>query len=1019
MTHTPRIERERRLLHQHEVPELPHPEARHLSDNTALRDRQYDILQHIQETLDNPQTRDTFFHRLFGLFDGNNGQTFMDRLRTLLHGTHQPQTPTTQPLTQLPVQQIPNVPTADVRNVPEMVRKEFEDRVRAIPLPQGVTITTCTPEVVIISYKNNTENVWLTQPGNVDSIRTALPEMARRLVSRVDGTPLAPQQDPPRDTPPQDVPPQNPPTTPENPPQTPETTETSDEFRAKVEAAPLLPYVTVTYGGGRTYTVSCLGQEQTYTVDPGADVTQSVTAGIRIIRYNTDRRIDSLRDTLTLPDGMTVAAAETPPYWQLRYRDQTQQVDVFAVPLTQLVEHAQSVATEFKQRIDATPDTRPPETPPRTPETADEFRAKVEAATLLPYVTVARIEDRTVVLACVGEEQSFTIAAGADVTQEVTDAVRVMRYTIDRRIDALRDTVPLQTGLTIAADETPPYWQFRYRGQTQQVDVFSVPLTRLVARAETEGAEFKQRVDATPDTRPRPRTPDTREAEPNAEIVALRAEITTLAETTGIAAEGVDAHVAAIREKVQAVNALIATQRSASGGRFRPQWEGRLIAARPTLNINYIGDDQTGQVEVTELTLHRVPGDFADARRERNASAEEMMKNGRHFGMGTLIANLLNEMGPKTSGDYTFEPVPADNTTGYKFRIVVRSGGSTETWYVSRPNTSQVYDSDDLIIWKAAPDGSCDRRIQAYIEGGIFTIKLGPDGKLQAVMHTDWTRTFDQYRRIANFNRQSEERDAAEMLPHEGRPGFDLPKNRPVAALQLFGLQYDGPNFQRGRSDFSRLIDTLSSQGYHIVPSASGLSQDIEATNPLTIIEQTIQQNLALGITDLYLSIDCHGSQSGTLVFPKGPKASDGRWRVRYEEMMQIFRRYPQMHVTIDSCACYGGWGTTPDQDPDNAASMPYTALIDNRGATEGRITVVTHTISTSSNITGSHYSQFLEYYLAQGKPYGEAHMLADSATQVHIGFNPGVRRSSGFDSGYVETAREPVRLIPEGEQYI
>ncbi len=1043
MTHILRIEREGRLLHQHEVPDAPQPETRHLSDSAALRERQYNILQHIQETLDNPQTRDTFFRRLFGLFDGNNGQTFMDRLRAFFHGTN---TTTTQPVSQLPpqqlpnvpvpplqqlpnvpvppLQQLPNVPVPPTQEMPEQQRKEFEEQVRAIPLPEGVTITLCTPEVVIISYKNNTENVWLTQPGNVDSIRTSLPQMAERLVSRVDGTPLPPQEE---------TPPQNPPSNPDTPPQNPEMSQ--EEFEKQVRAATLLPYVTIARIEGRSVVLTCQGEEQTVTVAADdANVTQTITDGVRVIRYNVDRRIDATRDTLALPDGMTVEAAETPPYWNLRYRNQTEQVDVFAAPLTQLAEYAQGKAAEFKQRVDTTPQETPPAN--EAEQRQKEFEDQVRGAQLPDRVAVVRIVGRTIALGCGLNEQDLVVPEGdaAAVQAAVRAGAEAFRADLYKRMVDTRGTLALPAGMTVEASDTEPNWRLRYRDQMQEVDVFAVALPQLAEYAQRAAADFKQRVDTAQNPPPQ-NPPEGGEAEPRARIEALKKEIVALAGKADVAADGVDAHVAAIRAKVTAVNAAIVEARAAASGRFSPRWESQLVMAKPSLFIAYMGDDRTGEVKVQDLTLVRVPEGFDKTREARNKDAVSYLERQQSTSMGETIDRLLTEMGRQTSGNYTFEAVPEGGPSNFKYRIVVRSGSTSETWYVSRPNLSALRSPESVIIWKAKADGSCDRLTQASIDGNsIFSFereqrteadrKANRPGALKSVrMATAWTETFDNYRRIAEFNRRNEDRDAAGMAPREGRPGFDLPKNRPIATLQLFGLQHDSDNFQRAKGDYESLMHTMTQQGYHMVPPSGRMTQNVDR-EPTAMIEDAVRANLALGITDMYLNIASHGSDDGYFAFPKrakeggGPDFSDA-WTLSYEQLMSIFRRYPQMHLTLNTIACYGAWRLRPSQDQENARTMPYRVLRDVPGAAEGRITVITHSIPQAPNITGGVYDQLLEYYIGQGKAYGEAHMLADRGTQVYSGLNPGVRRSSSSDLGYTETTRGPLSLTNEGEVVI
>lgn len=401
------------------------------------------------------------------------------------------------------------------------------------------------------------------------------------------------------------------------------------------------------------------------------------------------------------------------------------------------------------------------------------------------------------------------------------------------------------------------------------------------------------------------------------------------------------------------------------------------------------------RLEVTRDEMVIVPDSMASVRRDARL-AEYRRRVEAYRGQDFISDDCrshLRAIGRVTSGAYAFEERDG------KFLITVASGSGTETWQVRRPGVRYAQYPEDFLLTKLRPDGSWEERGSVLCDT-LFTAQKAKGSPTGLQLVPGWTRVVEDCRRQVEQNRSSEEADAADIR------NFDIPRDRPIGTFQInSAATADDALTRSGPDSFQTFTELLAARGHTMVRPSRGLSISVDRA-PVDIVRSTLREFAGRGIRDVYLNINAHGSDA--FYFPARVKpdgsadSSAGNYRLTHADLMRVFREFPDMRVTINSVACYGAW-----QNVDGSA------LRDQSGAPEGRVTVFTQTTPETFNVNTNAYDTALFRYLSERTTdgsyrytYGQAHLLADRDVQAATGFNPRVRRSSPRGAGYNETAR-------------
>lgn len=374
---------------------------------------------------------------------------------------------------------------------------------------------------------------------------------------------------------------------------------------------------------------------------------------------------------------------------------------------------------------------------------------------------------------------------------------------------------------------------------------------------------------------------------------------------------------------------------------------------------------------------------FDTVQREWEARYQRKIDQRGEVNIYSTIQEALERVGTARSGPYTFEK------RGDQFVVSIVTDCGTETWqvrrwdFLPRPNTFT-----DFVLTKLDAQG-CQLPHASVVVEDLFTFELDSSGRSALRLAPNWTQVVDRCRGEVTQIQQSEARDAADMR------SFDLPRERPLGTVQLLSQNTDDHALRPGGpADYRHFTELLARRGHTVVPLQRGLSIPVQQ-DPSQIVRDALYEFTGRGIRDVFLNLHTHGKDG--FYFPRG--ADLPPYRLTHTDLMAVFREFPDVQVTINSVACYGGW-----KDTDGAA------LQDAPGAPEGRVTVITQTTPEAYNTSSGNYDTALNHYLAltnaDGTPkhtFGQAHLLADRDTQSFMGFNPRVRRSS--PGGFRETA--------------
>lgn len=311
---------------------------------------------------------------------------------------------------------------------------------------------------------------------------------------------------------------------------------------------------------------------------------------------------------------------------------------------------------------------------------------------------------------------------------------------------------------------------------------------------------------------------------------------------------------------------------------------------------------------------------------------------------------------------------------GYKFAFVTSNG---DTWYVTESPfykdqfpTGIPFHRAALELWKAGSD----KMIQKEFLGA-------------AVFKNDThTVDFDALRKVM---KAAEDSHASERRDTAGIKDFKL-TDRPTGYIALVDGNKEDPIMAGLINDakmFPQLLNSFEDERgrpLHNLVVREG-SEFLEVRgDPKALLESKIQDMHDRGIRSFYLNFAGHGNETGIFFTTRF-----GSERLSPDDLHAVFSKFKDCDFVVDTVACYGGGMADKMKEYRDPAGREGRILFKLQAKPfsynqEGRLEGETG-IAGSPKVHSSYYQVFNAYYLARGKSFGEAHLLADVAAKKLI----------------------------------
>lgn len=391
-----------------------------------------------------------------------------------------------------------------------------------------------------------------------------------------------------------------------------------------------------------------------------------------------------------------------------------------------------------------------------------------------------------------------------------------------------------------------------------------------------------------------------------------------------------------------------------------------------------------------------------------------------HYFADEPSMKIFRSIPDTTEGDCHFR---RDGTRQNAYYVDVPGPSGRERWYISdlglnpRRRAHGTEETNEFTISRLRQNGSIDFSTATHImRPQVFSATYriedyrtaaGETGQWMVLsnmtLRPQWSRAVLAAIERARQEQASEQRDEANMR------SFDLPRNEQVGFLAFHQGDLRDPAFSRSPAHLTHLASILHARGYNIalpnglrfdangrVVNAAGRESPVHILverdprvadwTPAMIIRQRLEALHKQGIRHVYMELACHGSEEGMLEFQQ----ADGHSveRISFKQLMDIFMRFPSMHFTVHTGACFGGWGRQAEQF--------RKTMLDTVSREEGRITIITQSKPYITNV-GDTFDDALRYYIAAGMTVGQAVRAADRyhRMRTHGTRNPEIRRSS------------------------
>ena len=346
---------------------------------------------------------------------------------------------------------------------------------------------------------------------------------------------------------------------------------------------------------------------------------------------------------------------------------------------------------------------------------------------------------------------------------------------------------------------------------------------------------------------------------------------------------------------------------------------------------------------------------------------------------------LTKVIGKKGMGGGAAMQLVTTNENGFKFAIEVDDHGKKETWYLGemewfRDQFPQGLQFSEVAfaLWKKGVDGKVDPRSQnTFFATEVFDV---------------FDKDF-RYDALREKMREGESRAVDEVKDPSNIRKYDLPKGKPIGYLGLMDANPTNDVITAGMvgdvTSFPRLMNSL---GYNFVRTG-----DSDAIKPGADIELVLRDRLMTlrknGVKDVFINLVAHGSPRGVMFTYGLLGGGKANAPVRPEALKKLFDEFSEMNFTVTTDACFaGGLGGLMKsyQDPTGQKGRVHAFLQSKERIynTEGRMKG-TGGVDGAPEVFSTAYTIFLTKFLKEGKPFGEAHWLADQETKKHVAVDP------------------------------
>lgn len=261
------------------------------------------------------------------------------------------------------------------------------------------------------------------------------------------------------------------------------------------------------------------------------------------------------------------------------------------------------------------------------------------------------------------------------------------------------------------------------------------------------------------------------------------------------------------------------------------------------------------------------------------------------------------------------------------------------------------------------------------------------------------TERLQELLETAVAERRSAEEDAA------GIRDFDLPRDRPVGLISLMDDRDRWEGFPRS---LGPLLESRGTNRYNIVSERNYLHY--VTSDPIQILRHQItsMRTCSRPVRDFLICLTPHGSTT-ELIFTKRSFGITRYIRVQPEALMKLFGEFPDCRFTLLINSCFGGGFDTASVFPRDREHGRITTFLQ-----IGRM-VPNLVPSGTAGERASLYDTMLVHYLAQGLPFGLAHLRARrDVSELQPGTTPRVRRTTTRPGGVMTVREEQGNLFEE-----